>query len=684
MTVLVNLEARSARRHYVETHMKIRQGLVASPSGPGPMLPDSTPASKTSPIDTRPIKKVAIVGGGVAGLRAAMILGKSFPVDIYESGKEVGGRLYTHHFEKGGKWDYFDVGAMRFPNTALMEPTFDLFNELNLPLLDYKISDDNNIRAFNLQRHTVAELKVRTYAEDPFQVGKNNGGTVPMNYATQDPGKLLRQALEPLITGLVNDIKNHTTTGMEALMKQDHHSARSYLREEHNYEPPLIDYIETMSFGTGWFDRALAETVFEELCFEYDKGDAEKLEWHCVEGGSYQIIEKMKEKLKAPEYQDRVTIKTKHRVTSAVFKEDASPEELMLTVSGLIWEETGSSRVSHFSEKYSHVLFALPPPCLRTIDLSTCRLDYEQRNALRNVSVGPSCKIGIKFKTAWWTRPEINIHGGQSTTDRMARTIVYPSYGNGECTALIASYSWTQDAVALGSWIQEHDIPAKQRLKELILEDLAYVHKGQISLEELHCEFEDMFPWDWTNHPDSMGAFGIFGPDQYSQFFCALTRPAAGGHMHFVGETISTIHGWVAGALESATRGVKQMLELHSMALAEKKSVQPPPKALLHANGFTRAKSLFTSNSSPSVAVRSVNNTLGSARADVAETFDEREVNGKEEAHIHKSDTDPLKLFLKNWNPDVGVAPELFTKQLAISRSLQVKEFGLSPAFEAI
>ncbi|KDN47263.1 hypothetical protein RSAG8_03742, partial [Rhizoctonia solani AG-8 WAC10335] len=366
----------------------------------------------------------------------------------------------------------------------------------------------------------------------------------------------------------------------------------------------------------------------------------------------------MKEKLKAPEYQDRVTIKTKHRVTSAVFKEDASPEELMLTVSGLIWEETGSSRVSHFSEKYSHVIFALPPPCLRTIDLSTCRLDYEQRNALRQVSAGN--------QYPW----------GQSTTDRMARTIVYPSYGNGECTALIASYSWTQDAVALGSWIQGHDIPAKQRLKELILEDLAYVHKGQISLEELHCEFEDMFPWDWTNHPDSMGAFGILGPDQYSQFFCALTRPAAGGHMHFVGETISTIHGWVAGALESATRGVKQMLELHSMALAEKKSVQPPPKALLHANGFTGAKSLFTSNSSPSVAVRSVNNTLGSARADVAETFDEREVNGKEGARIHKSDTDPLKLFLKNWSPDVGVAPELFTKQLAISRSLQVKEFG--------
>lgn len=95
-----------------------------------------------------------------------------------------------------------------------------------------------------------------------------------------------------------------------------------------------------------------------------------------------------------------------------------------------------------FSKTYSHVIFAIPPPCIRMIDVSTCELDFNQRNALRELQLAPSSKIGIKFKTAWWTRLQ-GITGGQSTTDRVCRTVVYPSQGKGESTVLIASYSWS-------------------------------------------------------------------------------------------------------------------------------------------------------------------------------------------------------------------------------------------------
>ncbi|CAE6450032.1 unnamed protein product [Rhizoctonia solani] len=629
MPRLIHKEAHAARRAYVESLVAQYHDGLHLPLGPGPRLPSPLPA-RSVPAETRPINKVAIIGGGVAGLRAAMLLGSNFNVDLYEAGDEVGGRLFTHHFRGGGEWDYFDVGAMRFPKTDLMKPTFDLFDELGLTpsLLDYKISVDENVKAFNLERHTVGSLRVTNYANDPFKVGVANRGTVPDNFATQNPGKLLHDAIEDLINLLVENRE----AGIARLKELDFHTTRSYLRDEWHYPPALIDYIETMSFGTGWFDRALAETVFEELCFQYDVDDPTDLDWYCVKGGSYEIIKRMKEKLDGPEYQNTVTIKTKHRVTTAVFNNEATADEPMLTVSGL---NSSGSQPTQFSEQYSHVIFALPPPCLRTIDLSTCHLDFEQRNALRIVSVGPSCKIGIKFKSAWWTRPGIDIKGGQSTTDRMARTIVYPSYGDGKSTVLIASYSWTQDAVALGAWIQGRGTPAEARLKELMLADLEFVHHGHITLEELNNEYEDMFPWDWTHHPDSMGAFGLFGPDQYRQYYCALTRPAAGGHMHFVGETISTIHGqvvWVAGALESAERGVKQVLELNHAA----------------SGHLTRG----IADATVSFAALSVD-------------------SGRE---------DPLAAFNRR-NPNLGVEPGLLDKQLALSKAFQVAEFGPSSAF---
>lgn len=78
--------------------------------------------------------KVGIVGGGCAGLFTAMIFNKLksmlketnivLPVtcEIFEAaGKErLGGRVYTYQFPPHGPHDYYDVGAMRFPEITVM------------------------------------------------------------------------------------------------------------------------------------------------------------------------------------------------------------------------------------------------------------------------------------------------------------------------------------------------------------------------------------------------------------------------------------------------------------------------------------------------------------------------------------------------------------------------------------
>lgn len=83
----------------------------------------------------KPKFKVGIIGAGVAGLFTGMIfdhLKEKYSLDVeYEileanDEKRLGGRLYSHYFTKPspgqGSHDYYDVGAMRYPESDVMQP----------------------------------------------------------------------------------------------------------------------------------------------------------------------------------------------------------------------------------------------------------------------------------------------------------------------------------------------------------------------------------------------------------------------------------------------------------------------------------------------------------------------------------------------------------------------------------
>lgn len=69
---------------------------------------------------------------------------------------------------------------------------------------------------------------------------------------------------------------------------------------------------------------------------------------------------------------------------------------------------------------FGHVITTIPLPVLRTVDLTRAHLSPMQSNALRQLSYGPSAKIGMQFKTAWWTTAKdragrvLDIVGGQT------------------------------------------------------------------------------------------------------------------------------------------------------------------------------------------------------------------------------------------------------------------------------
>ena len=130
-------------------------------------------------------------------------------------------------------------------------------------------------------------------------------------------------------------------------------------------------------------------------------------------------------------------------------------------------------------------------------------------------------------------------------------------------------YYRQQHATRLGPLIQDSDWskqldPDRERplseqvLLEQIYGDLAALHG--VAVEQLQDETLDYHAFDWGHNPYTMGAFVASVPGQLSTFFPDIVESAGYGRFHFAGEAASPHYGWVAGALDSAVRVVKEIL----------------------------------------------------------------------------------------------------------------------------
>ncbi|GJE84140.1 amine oxidase [Phanerochaete sordida] len=542
-------------------------------------LKNNEPPKVTSaPLENYP---VGILGAGASGLYTALILDDlGIPYKIIEARDRVGGRLFTHTFPDttGAPYNYYDVGAMRFPEISPMSRLFHLFDypPLNSSGIDLKKKLKRN-HFYSVPEHaallsyngvTVKQNSIP--AGDPFRSAAVIKDVDSQSYLLAGAEAIVDDVIRSFAEGLLSDIKNGTTTGWEFMMKYNHLSTRAYMSTDYRpsaklrlpYGPlsnDVINWLETFDKSTGWYDRSLSETVLEAVAFGWSPttGMIESTEpgtkWWLLDGGAYQIGDCMATYIRSSKPESIVLNK---RVTSIGLDDDsdgklATPAPVKVVTDGVD---------QHF---FCHVISSIPLPVMRTIDLRKAKLHPMQSNALRQLTYGEAVKIGMQFRTAWWTmafdkdRKPINIIGGQTYTDSPLRTIVYPSHGDvmdGKTTTLIASYCWTEDAEKLGALIGSCD----QVLVDLVIRELSNIHN--VTVDFLRNQLIDTFAWDWSRDPCTMGAFAFFGPGKFENAYQSLNTPAADGLLHFAGEAISVRHAWVEGALTSAWRAVYEII----------------------------------------------------------------------------------------------------------------------------
>lgn len=273
----------------------------------------------------------------------------------------------------------------------------------------------------------------------------------------------------------------------------------------------------------------------------------EPIDCVTIKGGCSVIIDKMVDMIRTkPSY--------RNKVTAIALSPDT--KTLAVTVNRLGCREKQTC--------YDVAFSTVPLGCLQKIDLSKASISEQQMIAIRSVKYLHSCKVAIVFEEAWWTTNCSTVEG-TALTDLPIGCVVYPSYNalDKGRAVLIASLTYSENADRMGAWMKP-DCPKEERenLIVLILDNLAGLHeKDGITLELLREMYVDHHAFNWSTYEHtSSGTVAQYGPRQFQNFYPSLVIPAAKSKLYFTGDTVSACYGTVAGALDSALRGLMQWL----------------------------------------------------------------------------------------------------------------------------
>ncbi|KAK3354067.1 hypothetical protein B0T25DRAFT_456471 [Lasiosphaeria hispida] len=515
--------------------------------------------------------KIGVVGAGMAGLYASLILQDlDLEHEVVEASHKPGGRVRTHRFSQESG-DYFELGAMLFPDIPIMSRTFKLLKLLNIEkdnsadprqgcLIPYHFTGPNNPMFFNN-----VWLKVGgdgcgpgVDTEDPFHASNDIGDTA------DNKSVILKRVFDDWKTRLIHDFEN----AWEELMKLEFEatSLKTYMirklrldSEYSNHLGPLkvVNWCETMAAGTGHFDASFVSWLLLTLEFEYPAptppgydtrpitSDGENA-WWILNGGSDIVAEGVAKRLKRkPLYN--------HTVTGI----SHSPEKGRMVVT-----MRPGYDVKPMTKEYTHVITTTTAPCLGFMDLRKAGLTRMHWEAIRTLHYDNAVKLGIKFQRRWWAEDMAITKGGTGMTDRPTRIVMYPSHAlntpEGSPGVLYACFNWGQDASRLGGLSVSSEATSQVAIFDAVMQDLAIMHG--YPEEKLRAMVMEYHVHDWNRDRLVNGHFALLAPGHFASYFGKLQQPAAVGRLFLAGEMTSIYHGWIVGALNSAYCAIYRIL----------------------------------------------------------------------------------------------------------------------------
>lgn len=519
--------------------------------------------------------KVAVLGGGLAGLSAAFELRKlGFNTTIFEANESrIGGRVYTHYFDQR-KLLYGELGAMRFPvshNTTwhyidhfkLNTRPFIQTNE-NAFIYVRGVRVRNDPEGRNVQKYIYPKFNMTPEERQlSWQELENIAFFEPLMAI---PSEIRRQILE------IRDIYN------TQINVSDFYNIRQSM-EKAGLSDGAIAMLSNVNPSTGsFFYKSFFEILMEiygiNFSFMYE-----------IPGGMAKLPESFLKSLSQhypvedypniyPDYLGKIDLRMGHEVMGlGQYRTDGK-----VTVH---YKRKGLPEICQ--EDYDYVICTLPFSSVRRLRLDPL-FTSRKMQAIRILTYISSQKTACLFSKRFWEMggPDERIVGGGSSTDLPISSIWYPSndgrfigedhdykksyrdsYG---CKwdlqskanpnlpgVLLASYNWGQDAVRLGN----EPIPLRIYDVKRQVEEVHGLYPG--SLDPLLMDFATIH---WNREPWFWGAFSFYSPSEHRLFSKVAIEPEYKNRVFFAGEHVSVSRAWIQGSLQTgmmAANGVAQM-----------------------------------------------------------------------------------------------------------------------------
>ena len=461
---------------------------------------------------------VVIVGAGLAGLCAAYELERrGHRVTILEAdARHVGGRTRTMRFGDGL---YGEFGAMRIP--ARHDVTRHYARELGLTLRKFILS---NPRAYYFLRGERERIADAAKLHRLYALRDDERNKTPDDLWSDSVVKTLNSLSDAEKKDLTADAL--TTDKVRALDQQ----SLQQLCEAAGLSDEAIELLAVTQGAETLLPTTATEHLREELLEVWTQGFDE------IVGGTDRLAAAFASHLHAkPQLGCEVV-----RMTQDAGRRRAAA----------IYRQNGAER----RVEGDFLLCTLPCPVLTRIVVEP-ELPGPKARAIRQLNYDSSTKVLLVARRRFWESDD-GIYGGGSFADLPTTSTYYPS-DNAEAKdprvsrgpgVMLASYSWGQAARRLAS------LPHKERVAA-VLRQLSRIHP---QLREPGIVRESA-SWSWDNHLYSGGAFAWFMPGQHSSLHRHIV--ASAGRIYFAGEHASLTHTWMQGALESAIRNVREMLE---------------------------------------------------------------------------------------------------------------------------
>lgn len=474
--------------------------------------------------------KVAVLGGGLAGLSAAFELRKlGFDITIYEAEENrVGGRVLTHYFDKRLGL-YGELGPLRFPvaHQSLWH-YIDLFRLNTRPFI---VANENTFRYVGGVRSRNTPDEVQRLIYPLFNLTPEEKNTPWPSLEA----RILEDYIRPLAPEVRAEILELREIYSPAIASADYYNINQALQNA-NLSRGAISMLSSVNpFLGGYLDEG-------HINFLQDAYPLNFLYMYELIGGLATLPKAFYRSLINPcptEYGECVPLKALGKVT---FKRGHQ-------VTGLSQREGGSVAVQykerHSSIKrtkiFDFIVCGIPFSNLRLIDLQP-QFNIEKMEAIRQLNLSPAQKTIFLCNRRFWEKDKII--GGTSSTDLVINSILYPTDTApiDSPGVITASYNWTQDALRLGNFIRKDAIEIIKRqieeihgLPKFILDSIVVAHKTIL----------------WTDHPWALGAF-TFTTSKQNQLYARVSiAPEYNNRVFFAGEHVSNAKGWMQGALQT-------------------------------------------------------------------------------------------------------------------------------------